>query len=155
MTPALRWTAMRAREAWRHIYPARNPVVCNSERWAVCHSHWPRFRDPRQKHAALLSHSLSRASPFHCHDVIWKQPINVRNLKSLSLSVFFFALAHERVFIKKHNTECGFALGAENILTEGVCVHFSARKLLRLGQWKGYGNLRREPVAVRVLPYSR
>ena len=42
---------------------------------------------------------------FHYHDVAWKLPLKMRNLKPLSLSVFFFALACERTFVTPHSIE--------------------------------------------------
>ena len=42
---------------------------------------------------------------LHCYDVIWKRPIKVRNLKPLSLFLFFFALACKRLIIKTHSVE--------------------------------------------------
>ena len=96
-------------------------------------------------------HSFVSFYPFHCNDVIWKQQIKVRKLKSLSFSALClsvclclclssfscFALAHERIFMKTYTTESRFALGEENLLFAGVCVHFSSRTFFRLGQWRG------------------
>ena len=62
------------------------------------------------------------------------KPIKERKLKSLSLFLFFFALAHERIFIKTHKIESRFVIEPENILSAGVCVHFSTRKFYWLGQ---------------------
>ena len=41
-------------------------------------------------------------SSLSCHS---KQPIKALNFKPLTLSVFFFALAHERIFFKTHRHE--------------------------------------------------
>ena len=45
-----------------------------------------------------------------------ERPTKVRNLKLLSLLIFFFALAWEQTFIKTHNVENRFVKGPENIL---------------------------------------
>ena len=47
---------------------------------------------------------------LHWHDVIWKGPITVQNLKPLSFFLFlflnlFFSLAYERIFIKMRSLE--------------------------------------------------
>ena len=52
----------------------------------------------------------------------------------LVLFVFFFALAREKVFIRTQSIESRIVKGPDNILFEGVWVHFSARKSYRLGQ---------------------
>ena len=44
---------------------------------------------------------MAVAEPFHCHGT-WKQPIKVQKFTFWSLFVFFFAIARERIFIKKH-----------------------------------------------------
>ena len=58
-----------------------------------------------------------------------KRPVKVPNVKPLSLVVFFFALACERIFINTHSTERSCVTGPENMLFTGACVHLSARKL--------------------------
>lgn len=74
--------------------------------------------------------------PIHCHDVNWKRPVKLRNLKPLSLFAFFFALARERIFIKTHSIESRCVTGPENILFAGASVLLSARKFDLLGQWR-------------------
>ena len=49
------------------------------------------------------------------------------NLKPLSLFVFFFSLACERIFSKTRSTESTCVIGPENILLAGASVHLSAR----------------------------
>ena len=61
----------------------------------------------------------------------------MRNLKPLSLFVFFFALARERSFIKTYSIESRSLTGTENILFAGASAHLSAHKFYRLGQWRG------------------
>ena len=54
----------------------------------------------------------------------------MRNLKSLSLFAFFFALASEHAFIKTHNTEGRFVIRPENILfCRRAHAHFSLEVL--------------------------
>ena len=53
--------------------------------------------------------------------------MRVKNLKSLSLFVFFFALACERIFIKTYTIESRCLIGLENILS----MHLSARGILQ------------------------
>ena len=53
-------------------------------------------------------------------------------------ALFFFALACERISTKMHSIKNIFALQEqENVLSAGLCVHFSAQKSDCLGQWKG------------------
>ena len=47
--------------------------------------------------------------------------MKVQNLTPLSLSVFIFALARERSFIKTHSTERRRVIGQENIVCR--CIH--------------------------------
>ena len=47
----------------------------------------------------------------------------MRNLKPLSLCVFFFALACQRIFIRTHNIQSRCVIGPEN--TARRCVHVS------------------------------
>ena len=64
----------------------------------------------------------------------------MQNLKPISLSVFFFALAWERIFTKMHSIEsiCVIQLtGLENILFVGASMHLSAQKYYMLGPVKG------------------
>jgi len=77
--------------------------------------------------------------PLHCHDAIWKrqQQQQMRNLKSFSLFVVFFALACDRILMKTHNIENRCVVGPENRLFVGASVHLSARTFYRLGQWRG------------------
>ena len=82
----------------------------------------------------------------------------MQNLKPLTVSVFFFALACERIVFETHSTEsrllwdrkiyclyCSrtgkytvyIALGPENILFTGASVQLSTRKFLQTGAVKG------------------
>ena len=72
-------------------------------------------------------------NPFHCHDVNWKRPIEVQNLKPLSLFVIFFTPVCERIFIKSHSIKSRCIRGPENILCAGASMHLSARKFYRMG----------------------
>ena len=46
-----------------------------------------------------LCHLLcTHLTALHCHDVVWKRPIKVRNLKPLSLFVFFFGTGMRKDF---------------------------------------------------------
>ena len=58
----------------------------------------------------------------------------LRNLNPLTLFVFFFALAYERILIKTRSTESLCVVGPDNILFAGASVHFSVQKFYRLGQ---------------------
>ena len=40
-------------------------------------------------------------------------------------------------FYKMHSNEIRFVIGLENILFEGMCMHFSAQKFYGLEQWRG------------------
>ena len=91
-------------------------------------------------------------NPFtHCHDATWKRPVKVQNLKPLNLFVVFFALACQRIFTKTDIIESSCVIGSENLLFASenllfasenllfasASVHLSARKLYRLGRWRG------------------
>ena len=76
--------------------------------------------------------------PFAAMMLLQKRPIKVRNLKPLSLSVFFFALARESSLKKAHSFEIRFVIGPKHVLLAGVLVQFSSRQCYRLGQWRGY-----------------
>ena len=67
--------------------------------------------------------------------VAWKRQIKMRDLKPLSLFVFFFTQARERTFIFIRIVVKADVRGPENILF--ASVHLSARKCLRLGRWRG------------------
>ena len=86
----------------------------------------------------LFSKSACKLAP----SLSWrhlKWPIKMRNLKTLSLFVFFFTLARELgIFIKMDSTESRFVIGTENILFKGASVHLSARKFYKLRQWRGW-----------------
>ena len=56
---------------------------------------------------------------------------------SLSLSVFFFAMACERTFIKTNGSESSFVIGLENTLSASTSLQPQAQKCHQLGQWKG------------------
>ena len=95
---------------------------------------------------------------FHCRDATRKVPVKVRNLNSLVLFVFFFALAYERVFTelvgdlspvnhKGSYQGWGFSskctvlkvvLSKDHKIFAGVWMHYSARKFYRLGQRRGW-----------------
>jgi len=62
-----------------------------------------------------------------------KDQYRVQNFKPLNVSVLFFALALERIFIETHSIESRCVIGAENVLFVGASLHFSARKFYRLG----------------------
>ena len=64
-------------------------------------------------HRLTAVYSVSTAHLNPCHDVIWKRPIKVQNLKPLSLFVYFFALACKRISIKMPSTENN-VIGQEN-----------------------------------------
>ena len=90
----------------------------------------------KQKFFVLFFTYLTPSLPW-CH---WKQPIKLWNLKSLSLSqvsVFFFALAWERIFIKMHSMKSRCVIEQKNTLFAGASMHLSARKYCRPGQWRG------------------
>ena len=60
----------------------------------------------------------------------------MHNLKPFSLSVFFFALACEKTFIKRYIALNGDLIGPENILFAGASMHFSARNFTDWGsEW--------------------
>ena len=61
----------------------------------------------------------------------------MQNVKPLCAFVFFFALACERIFIKRHSIESRCLIGPENILFQGASVLISARKIY--GGWGGGG----------------
>ena len=74
--------------------------------------------------------------------LFWKRPMEVQNLKPLSLFVFLFTLACERISIK--HTELKIEVtGLENILFAGASVHHSAQKFYRLGAVKGLSKMNR------------
>ena len=50
--------------------------------------------------------------------------MKVQILKPLSLFVFFFTLACERIFIKTYSTESRCDIEPENRLFAGMAVHF-------------------------------
>ena len=82
----------------------------------------------------MLKHAIARGcylvfNPFYCHDVIWKQPIKAQHLKPLSLCVFFFTLACEKVSIKMHSTEKGCYRTGKYTVCRGVCTSFSLESL--------------------------
>ena len=72
---------------------------------------------------------------IHCHDITWKWPIKVRNLKPFSLFVFFFALVCERIFIKTHSIE-NRCYKKIYCLQARPCT-IQPRKFYRLWQWRG------------------
>ena len=63
------------------------------------------------------------------------QPI--KHLKPLSLCVFFFTQACERIFIKMHSIESRCVKGPENILSAGTSLHLSAQKIWQAEAVKG------------------
>ena len=64
----------------------------------------------------------------------------MQNLNSISLFVFFFALACGRNFIKAHSTESRSVIGQENILFADASLYHSAQKVLQAGAVKGLKN---------------
>ena len=81
--------------------------------------------------ASVLLQRLQSLTPslLCCH---MKTTNKSAKFKPVSLCVFFFALACERIFIKTHSIES--VKGPENILFVGSSLHLSARKLYRLEQ---------------------
>ena len=75
-------------------------------------------------------------NPFNAVMSLQKRPIKVQNLKPLTVSVVFFALSCERIFIETYSIETRFYRSG-NILFAGASVHLSARKMYSLGQLKG------------------
>ena len=66
-----------------------------------------------------------------------KWPTKVPNLKSLR-SFFPFAWTREKISIKMHTIESRFVTGpSKYAIYRRVCVHFSAQKFYRRGQWRG------------------
>ena len=65
--------------------------------------------------------------------VTWKHPTKVQSLKALSLFVFFFALALERIFIQIHHTErrC-YRTGKYSVFEVHPCI-FQPRNLTGWG----------------------
>ena len=75
---------------------------------------------------------------LYCHDVAWKQPIKVPNLKPLS---FLPPLPHwhvKRIFIKTYSTGNKWAVGPASVLFKVTCVHLWARKVYILAQWSSF-----------------
>ena len=67
-----------------------------------------------------------------------KRPMKVPDLKPLSL-LFPFARAREKISIKKNSIENRFVYSTiKYTVCWSICVDFSARKMYRLGQWRGY-----------------
>ena len=60
----------------------------------------------------------------------------MQNLKPLTVSVSFFALSCERIFIETQALKAD-VIEVENTLFAGAFVHLSARKFYWLGQWRG------------------
>ena len=88
----------------------------------------------------LLSYAIS-VEPLHCHDVTWKWPTEVWNLKLLSLFVCFLALACEKIFITMHSTKRACVIGPENVLLLR-CVHASfSLEIVQAGAVKGLSSV--------------
>ena len=66
-------------------------------------------------------------------DCVLLTPSLLYHLKT-TVSVIFFALACERIFIETHSIESRCVMGAENILLTGSSVQLSAPKFYRQGQ---------------------
>ena len=90
----------------------------------------------QEEDSATSAYACVDPQPLHCHNVTWKRPILVRNLKPLSFS-FFSALTCERIFIKTHSIESRWVRGPEHILFTGASVNLSNRTFYRLGQCRG------------------
>ena len=67
-------------------------------------------------------------------------------------SFSFFSLACEKIFIKSHSIESRCALGPENILFSGSCVHFfSPAEILHARTVKGLSEIQEIDI-LRLLP---
>ena len=53
--------------------------------------------------------------------------------ETVTVSVLFFALSRERIFIETHSVQSRCVKGPENILFAGASVYLSAQKFYRLG----------------------
>ena len=93
--------------------------------------------------------------PLYCHDAIWKRSMKVQNLKPLTVSVLFFALSCERIFIERHSIGSRWYRTGKYTVCRRVRASFSP-EILQAGAVKGlsiglWSLLRRGPVSVLVI----
>ena len=105
-------------------------------------SHWPQ-NVVRKK--TRLNHTIRHYLPglifFHltpslpwCHLKTTHESAQFETFKPFC---FLFGAGRWKDFHTTHSTESRCVIGPENTLFAGVCMHLSARKFYRLGQWRG------------------
>ena len=79
-------------------------------------------------------------NPFTAVMSLEKWPRKMQNCKALSLSVFFFALACERILIEMLIIESRCVTGPENILCAGMSMHLSLKGLKKISVLSEFHN---------------
>ena len=89
-----------------------------------------------QPHFTLHLQFLLTLSLPQCHVGTTTESAKFAVCKPFFSVLFFFSLLHVKGFAPKHSIRSRSESGErpENVLSAGMCVHFSARKLCRLGQ---------------------